>query len=84
MLYLNVNVTKSERNISKGLGNSDFESGLAVISVVIKSGKINTAKACKNFGPKKPRCYIRNVVKSGDEKAVVHCTMFLVACYVTL
>ena len=36
--------------------NSDFKSGLAVISGVVKSGKINIIKACKNLGPKKTGC----------------------------
>ena len=40
----------------KGLENTDFKSGLAVISGVVKSGKINITKACKNLGPKKPGC----------------------------
>ena len=44
-----------EKN-SKGHEKSDFKSGLAVISGVIKSGKINITKACKNLGPKKPGC----------------------------
>ena len=44
-----------EKN-SKGPRNSDFKSGLAVISGVIKSGKINITKTCKNLGPKKPGC----------------------------
>ena len=39
-----------------GPRNSDFKSGLAVISGVVKSGKINTTKACKNLGPKKLGC----------------------------
>ena len=44
-----------EKN-SIGLGNSDFKLGLAVISGVVKSGKINIIKACENLGPKKPGC----------------------------
>ena len=40
----------------KGPENTDFKSGLAVISGVVKSGKISITKACKNLGPKKPRC----------------------------
>ena len=41
---------------SWGPENSDFKSGLAVISGVVKSGKINIAKACKNLGPEKLGC----------------------------
>ena len=41
---------------SQGLEKIDFKSGLAVISGVVKSGKINITKACKNLGPKKPGC----------------------------
>ena len=41
---------------SLGPENSDFKSGLAVISGVVKSGKINITKTCKNLGPKKPGC----------------------------
>ena len=41
---------------SQGPEKSDFKSGLAVISGVVKSGKINITKACKNLGPKKPGC----------------------------
>ena len=44
-----------EKN-SKGPENSDFKSGLAIISGVFKSGKINIIKAWKNLGPKKPGC----------------------------
>ena len=40
----------------KGPENTDFKSGLAVISGVVKIGKINIAKACKILGPKKPGC----------------------------
>ena len=40
----------------KGPENSDFISGLAVISGVVKSGKINITKTCKNLGPKKLGC----------------------------
>ena len=36
-----------------GLKNSDFKSGLDVKSGAVKSSKINTAKACKNFGLRK-------------------------------
>ena len=39
-----------------GPGKSDFKSGLAVKSGVVKSGEINITKACENFGPKKPGC----------------------------
>ena len=31
-------------------GNSDFKSGLAVISGVVKSGEINITKGCENLG----------------------------------
>ena len=41
---------------SQGPKNNDFKSGLAVVSGVVKSGKINITKACKNLGPKKPGC----------------------------
>ena len=34
----------------------DFKSGLAVISGVVKSGKISITKTCKNLGPKKLGC----------------------------
>ena len=44
-----------EKNF-QGLEKNDFKSGLAVISGVIKSGKINITEACKNLGPKKPGC----------------------------
>ena len=37
-----------------GPGNSNFKSGLAVISGVVKSGKINITKAWKDLRPKKP------------------------------
>ena len=57
-----------------GLIISDFKSGLNVKSGVVKSSKINITKAGKNMGPKKLGCYIRNVVKSGDENTVVHCS----------
>ena len=46
----------NQENFFKIPGNSDFKSGLDVISGVVKSGKINTTKACKNLKPKKPRC----------------------------
>ena len=46
----------NQRKNIKGPGNSDFKSGLAVISGVVKSGKINITKACKNLGQKKPGC----------------------------
>ena len=36
--------------------NNDVKSGLAVISGVVKSGKISITKACKNLGPKKLGC----------------------------
>ena len=55
-LSRNVNVTKSGVKISEGPENSDFKSGLAVISGVVKSGKINITKACKNLGLKKLGC----------------------------
>ena len=61
------------RKVFKGLENSDFKSGLAVVSGDAKSGKINITKTCKNFGPKKLGCRIQNVMKSGDEKAIDHC-----------
>ena len=57
-----------------GLKNSDFKSGLDVKSGVVKLSRINITKACKNLGLKQLGCLIRNVVKSGDENAVVHCT----------
>ena len=41
---------------SQGLEKIDFKSGLAVISGVVKSGKINITKACKNFEPQKLGC----------------------------
>ena len=41
---------------SQGPKNSDFKSGLAVKSSVVKSGQIYITKACKNLGPKKPEC----------------------------
>ena len=41
---------------SQGPENNDFKSGLAVISGVVKSGKISITKACKNLGPKKLGC----------------------------
>ena len=44
------------KKIAKGPEKSDFKSGLAVISGVVKSGKINNTKACKNFKPKKSGC----------------------------
>ena len=44
-----------EKN-SQGPENSDFKSGLAVISGVVKSGKISITKTCKNLGPKKLGC----------------------------
>ena len=37
-------------------GNSDFKSGLAIISGVIITGKFNITKACKNLGPKNSGC----------------------------
>ena len=40
----------------KGPGNTDFKSGLAVISGVVKSGRISITKACKILGPKKLGC----------------------------
>ena len=40
----------------QGTGNIDFKSGLAVISGVFKSDKINFTKAYKNLGPKKLGC----------------------------
>ena len=43
-------VTKSGKKNSKGPGNSDFKSGLAVISGVIKLGRISIAKAYNNLG----------------------------------
>ena len=46
----------SRKKFQRDLKKSDFKSGLAVISGVIKSGKINIKKACKNLGPKKPGC----------------------------
>ena len=36
---------------SQGPENSDFKSGLAVISGVVNLSKINITKACKNLGP---------------------------------
>ena len=44
-----------EKN-SQGPENSDFKSGLAVISGVVKSGKISIIKASKNLGIKKLGC----------------------------
>ena len=46
----------NQENSFKIPGNSDFKSALDVISGVVKSGKINITKACKNLGPKKPGC----------------------------
>ena len=40
----------------QGPENNTFKSGLAVISGVVKSGKINITKACKNLGPEKLGC----------------------------
>ena len=40
----------------KGPENTDFKSGLAVISGVVKSGKINIREAYINLGPKKLGC----------------------------
>ena len=42
-----------KKKIFKGLRNTDFKSGLALISGVVKSGKINITKAFKNLRPKK-------------------------------
>ena len=42
----------NQENFFKIPGNSDFKSGLDVISGVVKSGKINTTKACKNLDVK--------------------------------
>ena len=39
-----------------GLRNSACKSGLAAKSGVVKSGKINIAKAYKNLGPRYPGC----------------------------
>ena len=39
-----------------GLINSVFKSGLDVKSGVVKSSKINIAKAYKNLGLRKPGC----------------------------
>ena len=50
------NVTKSGKKNSKRPGNSDFKSGLAVISGVAKSGKNNITKAYKNLGLKNLGC----------------------------
>ena len=41
-----------EKNF-QGTWKNDFKSGLAVISGVVKSGKINITKAYKNLGLKK-------------------------------
>ena len=40
----------------KGPGNTDFKSGLAVISGVVKSSEINITRAYKNLGQKKFEC----------------------------
>ena len=40
----------NQEKFFKGPENSDFKSGLDVISDVVKSGKINIIKACKNLG----------------------------------
>ena len=47
---------KIKRKIFTGPKNNDFKSNLAFISGVVKSGKINITKACKNLGPKKLGC----------------------------
>ena len=48
-----MNLIKSCRDIfSKGPKNSAFKSGLAVKPGVVKSRKINIAKAYKNLGPR--------------------------------
>ena len=39
-----------------GPKNSACKSGLAVKSGVVKSGKINIVKACKNLGLRYPGC----------------------------
>ena len=49
-------VSLNQKKKSQGPENGDFKLGLAVISGVVKSGKINITKACKNLGPKKPVC----------------------------
>ena len=46
----------NQKNKSQGPENSDFKSGLAAKSGVVKSGKIYITKACKNLGPNKPGC----------------------------
>ena len=46
----------NQEKISKGPRNSDFKSGLAVISGVAKSGKINITKAYKNLVPQRLGC----------------------------
>ena len=51
-----LNVIKSENKNFKGPGNTDFKSGLALISGVVKSGRINIRKAYINLGPKKLGC----------------------------
>ena len=55
-----------------GPKNSACKSGLAVKSGVVKSDEIIIVKAYKRFGSRQHGC-IRNAVKSGDNKAVVHC-----------
>ena len=53
--------------------NNAGKSGLAVKSGVVKSGKIDIIKTCKNLGPRYPGCLIRNAVKYGAVMALVHC-----------
>ena len=50
-----LNVIKSGKKF-KGPENTDFKSGLAVISGVVESGKINIIKTYINLGPKKLGC----------------------------
>ena len=61
-----------------GLKNSACKSGLAVKSGVVKSENNNIVKVYKNLGPKYSVCYIRNFVKSGADKAVVHCNLSMI------
>ena len=47
---------KIRKTIATGPENSDFNSGLAVLSRVVKSGEINITETCKNLGLMKPGC----------------------------
>ena len=49
VICMSLNIKKD----CKGPGNSDYKSGLAVKSGVVRSSKINITKACKIQGPKK-------------------------------